>query len=59
MEGAVDFLDEGAVDVGVDPGGDDRAVAEHLLHGPEVGTALTERLFICFCDNTSKIHTFS
>jgi hypothetical protein len=36
MEGTVHLLDEGAVDVGVDLGGDDGAVAEHLLHDAHV-----------------------
>jgi RNA-splicing ligase RtcB len=33
MERLVHLFYEGAVDVGVDMGGDDGAVAEHLLHG--------------------------
>jgi len=42
VEGPVHLLDEGAVDVGVDLGGDDGAVAEHLLYGPEVGAPLEQ-----------------
>ena len=45
MEGAVHFLDEGSVDVGVDLGGYDRAVSQHLLDGPEVGAPLRSDVF--------------